>query len=133
MRPRSGRALAATASDQTGGRQHRSIPAQRPRPNAPTPWLDRRCRPMPRRRRVRETRVLPSDDVRSPVLSRHEIEEVQLAAAARESARGRTFEHYGDQPVARIENQCMERTLRARAVSRWIFLERELEERMELD
>src|SRR5467141_1943423 len=88
---------------------------------------------MPRRRRARETRVLPSDDVRSRVLSRNEIEEVQLPAAARESARSFAFEHYGDQAVARIENQCMERTLRARAVSRGIFLERELEERVQLD
>src|SRR6266850_3032942 len=117
MRPRSGRALAATASDRTGGRQPRSIPARRRRANAPTPWLDRPCRPMPRRRRARETRVLPSDDVRSPVFSRNEIEEVQLATTARESARSFAFEHYGDQAVARIKDYCVERALRARAVS----------------
>src|SRR5882762_468814 len=104
MRPRSGHAHAATGSARTGGRQPRSIPARPRRANAPTPWFDRRCRPTPRLRRARETRVLPDDDVRSPVLSRNEIEEVQLATAARESARGFAFEHYGDQPVARIED-----------------------------
>src|SRR5258705_8081402 len=128
MRPRSCHALAATASDGTGGRQPRSIPARRRRANAPTPWRHRQCRPMPRRRRARETRVLPSDDVRSPVLSRNEIEEVQLAAAARESARGFAFEHYGYQTVARIKDQCVERALGARAVSRGILLQRKLEE-----
>src|SRR6266550_4833622 len=68
MRPRSGHAPAATAFDRTGGRQPRSIPARRRRANAPTLWLDRRCRPMPRRRRARETRVLPDDDARSPIV-----------------------------------------------------------------
>src|SRR6266403_1580083 len=104
MRPRSGHAPAATAFDRTGGRQPRSIPAPQRRANAPTPWLDRRCRPMPRHRRARETRVHPDDDARSPVFSRNEIEEVQLATTARESACGFAFEHYGDQTVARIKD-----------------------------
>src|SRR6266576_6548797 len=128
MRPRSGRALAATVHDPRRERSPRSIPAGRPRASEPRPWRHRRCRPTPRLRRARETPGLPSDDVRSPVLSWNEIEEVQLAAAPCESARGFAFEHDGDQSVARLKNQCMERTLGARAVSRGIFLERELEE-----
>src|SRR3954468_3464853 len=61
------------------------------------------------------------------------IEEMQLATAACERARGFAFEHGGEQSIARIENQSMERTLRARAVGRGIFLEWQLKESVQLD
>src|SRR5256885_13781873 len=62
-----------------------------------------------------------------------EIEEMQLAAAACERARGFAFEHCGEQSIARLENQSMERTLRPRAVGRRIFLERQVKESVQLD
>src|SRR5436190_8868177 len=133
MRPQSRRVLAATVRDPRRERSPRSIPVGPPRASEPRPWRHRRCRPTPGLRRARETPGHPRDDVRSTRFSWYEIEEVQLATTARESARGFAFEHYSEQSVARIKNQCMERTLRARAVSRGIFFERELEEGVQLD
>ena len=53
---------------------------------------------------------------------------MQLAAASLECACGFAFEHHRDQAVARIEQQRMQCTLRARAIGRRILLEGELKE-----
>src|SRR5438874_8522760 len=109
------------------------MPARRRRSSESKPWQDRRCRPTLRHPRQRETRALPIAGALSTLLSRCEIEEMQLAAASLECTCRFALQHHGDQAVARIENQHMERALGARAIGRGIFLERELEECVQLD
>src|SRR5712691_172076 len=62
-----------------------------------------------------------------------QIEEMQLAAAARKHTGCLTLEHHGYETIAWIEDQCVERALGARAVGRGICVEWELQEGMELD
>src|SRR5437899_2175462 len=64
---------------------------------------------------------------------REQIEEMQLAAAARKHTGCLTLEHHGYETIAWIEDQCVQRALRARAVGRGICVQRELKEGMELD
>src|SRR6266545_841035 len=60
------------------------------------------------------------------------IQEMQLAAATVQQAGGFALEHHGNQPVARIEDQCMQRALGPRALGRGVLVERELEEGVQL-
>src|SRR5437763_10774412 len=99
------------------------------------PSLDRQCRPT---RAVRRGRRIPDPRAAaaaarslSPRLS--EIEKTQLAAVALERTSRFPLEHPGDETIMRIEEQGVQRPLRARAVRRGEFLERELEERVQLD
>src|SRR2546430_14344388 len=61
-----------------------------------------------------------------------EVEEVQGTVAALEPTRRREREQRGDEAVARIEQQRVERPLGARPVRRGVFRQRELEEGVEL-
>ena len=61
-----------------------------------------------------------------------EVEEVQHAGAALESPRRFEREQRGDEAVAWIEQQRVQRPLGARAVRGGVFRQRELEERVEL-
>src|SRR5947208_2799617 len=62
----------------------------------------------------------------------HEIQEMEAPTAPLELPRRLTLQHDGDQTVARMEDQGVQRTLRARAIGCGILLERQLKECMEL-
>src|SRR2546421_9293825 len=61
-----------------------------------------------------------------------EVEEVQRPVAPLESTRRFELEQRGDEAVARIEQQRVERPLGPRAARRGVFRQRELEESMQL-
>src|SRR5438552_3492392 len=61
-----------------------------------------------------------------------EIQEMQLTTAPLELSPRFPLQHDGDQAVARMEDQGVQSTLRARAIGCGILLERQLEECMEL-
>src|SRR5205809_6616974 len=61
-----------------------------------------------------------------------EVEEVQGAVATLQMTRRREREQRGDEAVARIEQQRVERPLGARPMRRGVFRQRELEESMQL-
>src|SRR5207237_10077627 len=91
-----------------------------------TPLLDRQCRPT---RAVRQARKIPdprAGAARSMRPRRSEIEKTQLATVALERTSRFPLEHHGDETITRIEDQGVQRPLRARAVRRGALLEREL-------
>src|SRR5207237_8523248 len=101
-----------------------------------TPSLDRPCRPT---RAVRQARKIPDPRAAAAAAALSmsprpsEIEKTQLAAVALERTSRFPLEHHGDETITRIEDQRVQRPLRARAVRRGELLERELEERVQLD
>src|SRR5260370_28267265 len=60
-------------------------------------------------------------------------QEMELAGASLERAVGLEVGHAGDEAVARVKHEGVERPLGARAVRRRILRQRQLEERVELD
>src|SRR5262245_33150944 len=64
---------------------------------------------------------------------RKKIEEVQLATVPREGPGGFALQHDGDEAIAGLEDERMQRALGARSMRRRVRFERELKKRMELD
>src|SRR5437588_6685145 len=76
--------------------------------------------------------IVSSNNSTRVMRTSREVEEVQRAVASLETPRRFEREQRGDEAVGRIEQQHMKRPLSARAVSRGVFRQRELEERVEL-
>src|SRR6266850_5963576 len=63
----------------------------------------------------------------------YEVEKMKLATTPRELAPSLALEHRGNETVARIEDERVQRSLCARPVGRGILLERQLKEGVQLD